>query len=200
VTPLLSKAEVDALLQDVELLGSPAADVPVALPSVVAATSSAASAACAVDAGLEVVVDRFLPPPPDDIRSAPRAASERRGRGARAVRFRDVRDHVPQPATLQLFRMPPLRGLGLLGMSPRARGLVLEVSLGGRAGRSTPVAEREPSRSTCACSSGSAAGSCHDLGRPGGRVAAVEFALLRSEQNPLLAAIAVRRISCSAST
>ena len=191
MTPLLSKAEVDALLKDVDLLGSPVGDATVALRSVVAVDLAGGERSVRGRwPGLELVADRFLRRLQTTFGALLGHVPAVTVAGLELVRFRDVREHVAQPAAVQLFRMPPLRGLGLLGLSRALAGLVLELSLGGRAGRSTPVADREPSAIDVRVLERVGRRILADLGEAFRPVATVEFSLLRSERNPLLAAIA----------
>jgi flagellar motor switch protein FliM len=191
VTPLLSKAEVDALLTDVGRLGGSAGDAAAALRRVVAVDLIGRERSVRGRwPGLELVADRLLRRLQTTFGALLGHGPGVAIAGLELVRFRDVREHIAHPVTLQLFRMPPLRGLGLLGMSRALAGLVLEVSLGGRAGRCTPVADREPSAIEVRVLERLGRRILHDLGEAWRPVAAVEFSLLRSEQNPLLAAIA----------
>lgn len=191
MTPLLSKAEVDALLKDVELVEGTARTVAAGRPSVVAVDLVARERSVRGRwPGLELVADRFV----SRLRTTfgallgrvPAVAVD----AVELVRFREVREHVPRPATLQLFRMPPLRGLGLVGLSRALAGLALEVSLGGRAERCTPSTDRELTAIDVRVLERLGRRILHDLGEAWRPVAALEFSLLRSEQNPLLAAIA----------
>jgi flagellar motor switch protein FliM len=59
------------------------------------------------------------------------------------VRFADITAGLVAPASVQLFRMPPLKGQGMLVVSPSLAALLLEASLGGDAGRRTPLRARE---------------------------------------------------------
>jgi flagellar motor switch protein FliM len=191
VSQLLSKAEVDALLNGVDVVAIGAGEATVGLRKVSAIDLAGRERSIRGRwLGLELVVDRFV----RGLRATlggllgrvPGVAIE----GLELVRFGEVRAHLPQPVSLQLFRMSPLRGLGLVAMSPALVGLVLEVSLGGDAGRRTPLANRELSPIELRVLERLGRRVLDDLGEACDPIAAVEFSLLRSEQNPMLAAIA----------
>jgi flagellar motor switch protein FliM len=110
--------------------------------------------------------------------------------GVELVRHARVIGGLPQPVSLHVFRMPPLRGQGMVVVRPELAAMIFEVFLGGHARRAKALAAREFTVIEQRV-----------LGKLGGRIlqdlreawrplSPVEFAAVRAEQNPLFARIA----------
>jgi len=96
-----------------------------------------------------------------------------------------------EPATsMQLFRMAPLRGQGMLVSSPGLVATLLQIAFGGRPNRKVAIAGRELSAIELRVLERLAARVLADFADAWRPVAAVDFAFQRSESNPRFAAIA----------
>jgi len=140
--------------------------------------------------GLERVVERFA----RGLRPALGAFCGRLPRiapgGLELRRFERVAARLAQPAGVQLFRMPPLAGHGLLVVTPELVSMLVQVCCGGRPGRQAAIAGRELSaieQRVLERIGGRVLQELRDAWRP---LEKVEFAGLGSETSPLLAAIA----------
>jgi flagellar motor switch protein FliM len=191
VSQLLSKDEVDALLKGVAdggLGASPGAGTP---EKVVALDlTNRERSVRGRWPGLELVLDRLGRALRTSLGTLLGRAPAVTVAGVELLRFAAVRERLPKPTVLQVFRMTPLRGQGFLAPSPGLAGLVLEVFLGGNAGRRTPLAERELSAIETRVLERLGRRVLHDLGEAWRAVSAVTFDLVRTEQNPALVTIA----------
>src|SRR5207302_910728 len=110
-------------------------------------------------------------------------------RGLELLKFARVTARLPQPVGLGVFRMPPLRGQGLLVVTPALVTTLLQVFCGGAPGRTTPVAGRDLSAIEQRVLERLGARVLHDLKEAVRPLAAIEFGALRAETNPICAAI-----------
>jgi flagellar motor switch protein FliM len=186
MSKLLSQDEVDALLKE-----APAGEGGTAPAGIrtVDLTSQERSLRGRLP-GLELVLDRFVrairPSLGAYLGKLPQVAVA----GLELVKYARVLERLAPPLTLQLFRLAPLRGHGMLILQGPLAAALLEVAFGGSAARSRPVAGREFSPIELRA-----------LERLGGRVladlqlawrplATLEPTLVRSETNPLFAPVA----------
>jgi flagellar motor switch protein FliM len=189
---ILSQDEVDALLKGVNE-GAVATDAPSAgaRPGVqtLDLTSQERNLRGRVP-GLELMMDRFT----KLLRASlgtffgtlPNVAV-----GAMELRkFDGFMQRVQPPASMQLFRMAPLRGQGMFVASPGLVSTLLQISFGGRPQRRIPIAGREISAIELRVIERLAHRVLQDFSEAWRPVAAVDFAFQRSESNPRFAAIA----------
>jgi flagellar motor switch protein FliM len=140
--------------------------------------------------GLELMIDRFT----KTLRTSlgtffgalPNVAV-----GAMELRkFGGFMERIRPPASMQLFRMAPLRGQGMLVASPGLVATLLQISFGGRPQRRIAIEGREISAIEVRVIERLAARVLQDFSEAWRPVAAIDFAFQRSESNPRFAAIA----------
>jgi flagellar motor switch protein FliM len=105
-------------------------------------------------------------------------------------KFGGFMQRVQPPASMQLFRMAPLRGQGMLVASPGLVATLLQISFGGRPQRRIAIEGREISAIEVRVIERLATRVLQDFSEAWRPVAAVDFAFQRSESNPRFAAIA----------
>src|SRR5690349_15073650 len=139
--------------------------------------------------GLELVLDRF-------VRALRPSLGGFFGRipgvavtGVEVVKFARVIEGLAQPVSLQLFRLTPLRGQGMVVLRGPLVGTLLQVFFGGDVTRTAPVAEREFSSIELRALERFGARLLADFREAWKPVLALEFARARSETNPAFAAI-----------
>jgi flagellar motor switch protein FliM len=140
--------------------------------------------------GLELVLDRF-------IRGLRPSLGAFFGRiptvtvsGLELIKFARVSERLTQPVSLQVFRMPPLRGHGMVVLRGPLVGTLLQVFFGGNLARTAPVAEREFSSIEQRALERFGARVLADLREAWRPIATLELNLVRSETNPAFAPIA----------
>lgn len=139
--------------------------------------------------GLELVVDRFVRALRGSLAGFLARTPEIHVRGLELVKFARVTATLPERVALQLFRMPPLRGQGMLVLTPSLASVLLEASLGGTPGRSA-LLSREFSVLEQRVLERFGARALRNLSEAFRPLAAVEVAGLRSEPSTLLATVA----------
>jgi flagellar motor switch protein FliM len=190
---ILSQDEVNALLQAVDDGG---------LPDAEAATRERRSAVRALDLanlqwsvearfpGLKPVVDRFGRALRTSLATflgqLPRVTS----RPAQMVKYRTVVESLVPPVSLQLFRMAPLPGHGMLVATPPLVAALLQTFFGGDPSHKTPVQPREFSAIELRALDRLAGRVLRDLGEAFGPLETLDCALVRSETDPRFAGIA----------
>jgi flagellar motor switch protein FliM len=139
--------------------------------------------------GLELVVDRF-------VRQLRVALGGFFGqlpgvsvRSLELVKFGGFVERLPQPVSLQLFRLAPLRGLGMLVVGAPLVGGLLEVFFGGTPGRKTNVPAREFSALEQRILERLGARVLQEFRAAWTPVEAIECGLVRCETNPRFASI-----------
>src|SRR5262249_13052749 len=110
-------------------------------------------------------------------------------RGLELLRLARVTARLPRPAGLGVFRMPPLRGQGLLVVTPALVSTLVQVVCGGAPGQSVPVAGRDLSVIEQRLLERLGTRVLHDLQDAFRPLAAIEFGQLRGETDPMFAAI-----------
>src|SRR5207245_9356894 len=93
--------------------------------------------------GLELVVDRFVRGLRTSLGALLGQVPALDVRGLELLKFARVTARLPQPVGLGVFRMPPLRGHGLLVATPALVSTLVQVFCGGAPGRTTPAAGRD---------------------------------------------------------
>jgi len=190
VSRILSEDEVDALLSGVRAGAVPAGGrAPGSGVQTLDLTSQERSLRGRLP-GLELVVDRFVRGLRSSLGALLGQAPDLDVRGLELLRLARVTARLPQPAGLGVFRMPPLRGQGLLVVTPALVSTLLQVSCGGAPGHATPVAGRDLSAIEQRVLERLGARVLHELKEAFRPLAAIEFGQLRSETNPIFAAIA----------
>jgi flagellar motor switch protein FliM len=111
-------------------------------------------------------------------------------RGAEMLRYETMLARLEPPVSLQLFRMTPLRGQGMLVVSPALVGAFLQVVFGGDPGRATPVPAREFSTIELRALERLGSRVLGDLRDAFAPLEPIEFSFVRSEANPQFAAVA----------
>jgi flagellar motor switch protein FliM len=140
--------------------------------------------------GLEGILERFVGRVRTSLGSFLGAIPKVSVSGVEIARLGRVMGGLPQPVSLQLFRMPPLRGQGLLVVRPELAAMIFEVFLGGNARRATALAAREFTVIEQRVLGKLASRILQDLHEAWRPLSPVDFALVRAEQNPLFARIA----------
>ena len=110
-------------------------------------------------------------------------------RGSQMVRYETVLARLEPPVSLQLFRLVPLRGQGMLVVTPPLVGAFLQVAFGGDPTRSTPVAAREFSAIELRALERLGTRVLQDLREAWAPVEPIECAFVRSEPNPQYAGV-----------
>ena len=190
---ILSQDEVDALLKGVSdgavATDGPAGDAGRAGVQTLDLTSQERNLRGRVP-GLELIVDRFT----KSLRALmgtflgtlPNVAV-----GALELRkFSGFMQKLEPPTTMELFRMAPLRGQGMLVASPGLVATLLQIAFGGRPHRKVAISGRELSPIELRVVERLAHRVLADFSEAWRPVAAVDFAFQRSEVNPRFAAIA----------
>src|SRR5439155_24255492 len=139
--------------------------------------------------GLELVVDRFVRGLRTSLGALLGQVPDLDVRGLALLKVARVTAGLPQPVGLGVFRMQPLRGQGLLVVTPALVTTLLQVFCGGPPGRTTPVAERDLSAIEQRVLERFGARVLHDLQEAVRPLAAIEFGALRAETNPNFAAL-----------
>jgi flagellar motor switch protein FliM len=106
------------------------------------------------------------------------------------VKFGSFMARLPQPVGLQFFKLTPLRGQGMLVVRPQILADVIQVLFGGTPGRKAPAMTREFSQLEQRVLERLGARVLADLREAWRPVAPLECTVLRTETNPLFAAIA----------
>src|SRR5262245_43145417 len=109
--------------------------------------------------------------------------------GVELVKFARVTERLPQPICLQLFRLTPLAGQGMLVVTPPLAAALLQVVFGGHPSRRTPLAARELSALEQRALERFATRVLQDLQEAWRPIAALELGFLRSETVPMFACI-----------
>jgi flagellar motor switch protein FliM len=140
--------------------------------------------------GLEGILERFVGRVRTSLGSFLGAIPRVSVTGVELVRMGRVIGGLPQPTSLQLFRMPPLRGQGMLVVRPELAAMIFEVFLGGNTRRAKVLAAREFTVIEQRVLGKLAGRILQDLREAWRPLSPVEFAPVRAEQNPLFARIA----------
>ena len=106
------------------------------------------------------------------------------------VKYGTLTARLPRPVSLVLFRLAPLRGQGLLVVTPPLVSALLQVFFGGSPSRGTPVAEREFSPIEQRVLERLGLRVLHELRDAWRPVEPIECGMERSETNPQFATIA----------
>ena len=140
--------------------------------------------------GLEGILERFVGRVRTSLGAFLGAIPRVGVTGVEVVRLARVIGALPQPVSLQIFRMPPLRGQGMVVVRPELAAMIFEVFLGGNARRAKALAAREFTVIEQRVLGKLAGRVLQDLREAWRPLSPVEFAPVRSEQNPLFARIA----------
>jgi len=139
--------------------------------------------------GLEGILERFVGRVRTSLGSFLGAIPKVSVSAVEIARLGRIMGGLPQPVSLQLFRMPPLRGQGMLVLRPELAAMIFEVFLGGNARRATALAAREFTGIEQRVLGKLASRILQDLRDACRPLSPVDFALVRAEQNPLFARI-----------
>src|SRR5712691_8277216 len=190
---ILSKDEVDALLQAVDdgglPAGVPAADGGRGGVRTVNLTRLQWSVEGRLP-GLKPLVDRLVRSLRTSLATFFGQIPTVTARGAQMVRYETVLGRLEPPVNLQLFRLTPLRGQGMLVVTPPLVGAFLQVVFGGDPGRRTPVPAREFSAIELRALERLGTRVLQDLREAWAPVHPVECAFVRSEPTPQFAGVA----------
>jgi flagellar motor switch protein FliM len=100
------------------------------------------------------------------------------------VKLASVVERLPSPVSLQLFRLTPLRGAGLLVLPPSLVGPLLQVFFGGSASRKTAIPAREFSTIEQRVLERVGARVLHDFASAWTPVQPLDCTLVRTETDP----------------
>ena len=191
MSDILSQDEVNALLRGVADGAVPAGDEPSGVRGGVRTldlTNQEVTLRGRLP-GLERVADRFA----RNLRRALAALfgqmPEVRVSALELERLGTFTSRLPQPISLQLFRLAPLRGQGMLVVHPALAAGLLEALFGGSAARPTPLAARDFSAIEQRVLERLGAQVLRAFAEAWRPVEAVECSFVRSETNPQYATI-----------
>jgi len=190
---ILSQDEVNALLQAVDDGGLPAGGAAAAGGRGGIRTVNLTRLQWSVEGrlpGLRPIVDRLVRSIRTSLATFFGQLPQVTARGAQMVRYETVLARLESPVSLQLFRLTPLRGQGLLVVTPPLVGAFLQVAFGGDPGRPTPVPTREFSAIELRALERLGTRVLQDLREAWAPIEPIEFSFVRSEPNPQFAAIA----------
>ncbi len=192
MSEILSQDEVNALLQGVSEGRIPVgADAPAgAEPGVqrIDLTSQERSVRGRLP-GLEMVIDRFARASRHSLGSFFGQMPIVTVQGADLVRFGAFLARLPRPVYLHLFKLAPLRGQGILTVTPTVVAALLQVFFGGSPGRRTALPAREYSPIEQRILDRVGARLLADLRDAWRPLEALECTLVRAEANPFFATI-----------
>jgi len=189
VSQLLSKDEIDALLKGVADGAVPPARPRTGHVVAIDVTSREQSLRGRCP-GLEVAVDRFAQAVRSTLGPVLGRLPAVEPSTLDLVRFASVSAGLAPPAGVQLFRMPPLAGQGVLIVPSRLAALLLEASLGGDTRRRTPLRAREFSPIEQRLLERLGTRVLHDLRAAWRRLAPVDFASVGFARSAALATVA----------
>jgi flagellar motor switch protein FliM len=191
MSQILSPEEVNALLKGVadgEIAAEGGAGTPPRGVRVLDLTSQERSLRGRLP-GLELVLDRFAralrPSLGAFFGRIPGVAVS----AVELVKLARITERLTQPVSLQVFRLTPLRGHGMILLRGPLVGTLLQVFFGGSLARTAPVAERELSSIEQRALERFGARVVADLREAWKPVAALELGRIRSETNPTFAPI-----------
>lgn len=190
---ILSQDEVNALLKGVADGEIPAGEEPRGGPGTVQPldlTSQERNLRGRLP-GLELVADRFA----RNLRSSLAAflgqLPDVRITALELVKFGSLSSRLARPVALQLFRMAPLRGQGMIVVNPSLLAALLQVFFGGSPERTAAISGRDLSAIEQRVLERMGARVFQDLQEAWKPVVALHCTFVRSETNPLFAAIAL---------
>lgn len=140
--------------------------------------------------GLELIVDRFTKALRASMGTFLGALPGVAVTAVELRKFGGFMQKVQPPVSMQLFRMAPLRGQGMVVASPGLVATLLQLTFGGRMQRRITIEGRDLSAIEVKVLERLAARVLHDFSEAWRPVAAIDFAFQRSEANPRFAAIA----------
>jgi flagellar motor switch protein FliM len=97
---------------------------------------------------------------------------------------------LPSPVSLQLFRLTPLRGQGMMIVTPPVVATLLQISFGGNRGKKAPPPSREFSSIELRLIERLSTATLHELQEAWRPIESIDFKLVRGESNPLFVNIA----------
>src|SRR5437867_5484433 len=190
---ILSQDEVDALLKAVEDGGVPTGGTAAGRGPASVRALDLTNLAWSVETrrpGLRPLAERLARAVRTSLGTffgqIPQVAS----RGIQLVKFGAFVERLPTPVSLQLFRLVPLRGQGMLVVSPALVGALLQVFFGGNPSRKSPPPTRQFSAIELRVLERLARRLLQDLRDAWSPVADLDCAFVRAETNPRFAAIA----------
>jgi flagellar motor switch protein FliM len=197
VSDLLSQDEVDALLKAVGegTLGAepmPAAGVVGGMASGVRAldlTNQERSLHGRLP-GLEIVIGRLTRALRGSLATFFGSVPEVHASVVELIKFGGFMARLPQPVGLQFFKLAPLRGQGMLVVRQQLLADVLQVLFGGTPGRKAPALAREFSAIETRVLERLGQRVLADVREAWRPVVPIECTFLRTETNPVFAAIA----------
>ncbi len=190
---ILSQDEVTALLQAVDDDGLPGGGQPGAAHHSAVRTLDLTNLQWSVDGrlpGVKPVVDRFARSLRTSLATFFGQIPNVTARPTQMVKYGAIVESLVQPVSLQLFRMAPLRGQGMLMVTPPLVGSLLQAFFGGDPSRKTPVPTREFSAIEVRVLERFGARVLQDLREAWSPLETVECTLQRFETNPRFAGIA----------
>jgi flagellar motor switch protein FliM len=190
---ILSQDEVNALLQAVDDGGIPAGDTAADGGRGGVRTVNLTRLQWSVEGrlpGLKPIVDRLMRGLRTSLATFFGQIPTITPRGAQMLRYESVLARLEPPFSLQLFRMAPLRGQGMLLMTPPLVGAFLQVVFGGDPNRRTPIPAREFSAIELRALERMAIRVLQDLREAWAPVEPIEFAFVRSESDPQFLGVA----------
>jgi flagellar motor switch protein FliM len=140
--------------------------------------------------GLELVLDRFVRALRPSLGAFFGRIPDVTVNALEVVKLGRLTERLTRPMSLQLFRMLPLRGHGMVVLREPLVGTLLQVFFGGSLARKAPVADRELSAIEQRALERFGTRVLADLREAWRPIAELDLALLRSETNPAFASIA----------
>jgi flagellar motor switch protein FliM len=141
--------------------------------------------------GLELVGDRFVRSLRASLATFLGQLPEVRLTAVELVKFGSLTHRLPRPVSLQLFRMAPLRGQGMLIVNPPLIAALLQVFFGGSPERTAAISGRDLSAIEQRVLERMGARVLQDLQEAWRPVVPMQCTFVRSETNPLFVAIAL---------
>src|SRR5262245_41709406 len=190
---ILSQDEVDALLRAVEDGGVPTGGAAGGRGPTSVRTIDLTNLECSVEArlpGLRPLADRLARAMRTSLATCFGQIPQVAPRAVQLIKFGLFVERLPTPVSLQLFRLAPLRGQGMLVVSPALVGALLQVFFGGDPRRKSPPPTRQFSAIEQRVLERLARRLLGDLRDAFAMVADLECAFVRAETNPRFAATA----------
>ncbi len=140
--------------------------------------------------GLELIVDRYVRGMRAALSNFFASLPTVSVHACELIKFEGIQKNFPAPVSLQLFRLQPLRGQGMLIINPAIVSALMQVSFGGLSTRTATISAREFSPIEQRLIDRLTLAVLRELGEAWRPIEALELKLARTETNPMFLSLA----------